>query len=319
MRHSSSSGRFAFGISLLLHLIIILIIVGVSYKTKKTNPVNIELSHVNHAIKARLVDHRVIEQAIAADQRRKQLEQEQVQARIRLAQARKKQELLRKKALAEKRREQIKKIEAANALAEKRRQEKIALEKRQKLEAKRIEQERLNRLAAERKRKQEERQQKLAQQKKERQAAKLAEQKKAAELAKKKLALEKKNELKRQAELMTQEIQKEKSHVDQSQAQAIDSMVLAYKQKMIAAIQQEWIIPDGTNKDLFAVLWVQLAPGGIVLDVRVIQSSGNAGLDRSARNAVLKASPLPVPKDPKLFEKFREIRLAVRPLHLMDN
>jgi colicin import membrane protein len=50
-----------------------------------------------------------------------------------------------------------------------------------------------------------------------------------------------------------------------------------------------------------------------VLNIKLLRSSGDAALDYSARTAVLKSAPLPVPSDPQLFEQFRELRLTVRP------
>ncbi len=58
---------------------------------------------------------------------------------------------------------------------------------------------------------------------------------------------------------------------------------------------------------------IRLGPGGAVLNVQVSRSSGDPALDSSARAAVFKASPLPVPNDPDLFNQFREIRLTVKP------
>ena len=54
---------------------------------------------------------------------------------------------------------------------------------------------------------------------------------------------------------------------------------------------------------------MQIGPGGVVINVSVARSSGNPALDNSARAAVFKASPLPVPDDPDLFNAFRQITL----------
>lgn len=94
--------------------------------------------------------------------------------------------------------------------------------------------------------------------------------------------------------------------VDQSQ---VDKYAALIQQ----VISQQWNVPDDVQKDQIGKLLVRLAPGGVVLSVDIIQSSGNLALDRSARIAVLKASPLPVPSDPALFAKFRELRLTVEP------
>jgi len=85
-----------------------------------------------------------------------------------------------------------------------------------------------------------------------------------------------------------------------------------YKALILQAIANEWIIPEEINEGAYSKFLVSVGPKGVILDVRLIGSSGNALLDRSAKTAVLKASPLPVP-DGILFDDFREIRLTVRP------
>jgi TonB family protein len=62
------------------------------------------------------------------------------------------------------------------------------------------------------------------------------------------------------------------------------------------------------------VLRIRQVPGGEVLNVRILRSSGDPGFDQSAESAVLKASPLPVPSDPRLFNaEFRELDLEFSP------
>src|SRR5436190_3680481 len=80
-----------------------------------------------------------------------------------------------------------------------------------------------------------------------------------------------------------------------------------YRHLILQAIAQQWIIPPEMNKHLETKLRVHLAPGGMVLEVIIVKSSGNAVLDRSAQTAVYKASPLPVPKNNGLFHTFRQI------------
>lgn len=86
-----------------------------------------------------------------------------------------------------------------------------------------------------------------------------------------------------------------------------------YRHLILQAIAQQWIIPPEMNKHLETKLTVHLAPGGMVLEVIIVKSSGNSVLDRSAQTAVYKASPLPVPKNKGLFHTFRQINLTVRP------
>lgn len=86
-----------------------------------------------------------------------------------------------------------------------------------------------------------------------------------------------------------------------------------YKALILQAIGQRWLVPTGIDKKLYSELLIRLAPGGIVLDVQVTKSSGDLALDRSARDAVLKASPLPVPSDSDAFDEFRQFVLKARP------
>ena len=91
-----------------------------------------------------------------------------------------------------------------------------------------------------------------------------------------------------------------------------------YKALIIQAISENWIIPPAANKKLFCELMIRIAPGGMVLDVQVTKSSGDPALDSSARSAVLKSSPLPVPKDADAFESFRQFVLKVKPENVIQ-
>jgi colicin import membrane protein len=100
---------------------------------------------------------------------------------------------------------------------------------------------------------------------------------------------------------------------DAQQAAANQGEIDKYKALILQALSQQWIVPPGAQDDEVAKLTVRVAPGGMVISVTIAQSSGDAALDRSARVAILKASPLPVPGDPALFDRFRVINLTVKP------
>lgn len=86
-----------------------------------------------------------------------------------------------------------------------------------------------------------------------------------------------------------------------------------YKAQIIQSISRKWIIPDAVSEKVACQLLVHVGPGGIVLSVDVLKESGDTNLDRSARNAIMKASPLPVPESAELFDNFRALRLTFRP------
>lgn len=121
-----------------------------------------------------------------------------------------------------------------------------------------------------------------------------------------------------QQKLFEQQLAAEQQQISVAQAQAVDNIVNQYKSQILSAIGQRWIVPAGTNKNSAAQLFITLAPGGAVLNVVVVQSSGDPFLDRSAITAVYKASPLPVPKAAELFDHFRELHLTVRPEEIVS-
>jgi colicin import membrane protein len=58
---------------------------------------------------------------------------------------------------------------------------------------------------------------------------------------------------------------------------------------------------------------VFLIPTGEVLNVKLSRSSGNPAYDNAVERAIRKASPLPLPTDPALVGRFRELKLKFRP------
>lgn len=111
-----------------------------------------------------------------------------------------------------------------------------------------------------------------------------------------------------------QQLSKDKAASQQAaQSQQNQGEIDKYKAMILQAISSNWMIPEGIDKNISCLLLVKVAPGGVVLDVILLKSSGNAVLDRSAETAVLKSSPLPVPDNSALFDSFREIKLTVRP------
>jgi colicin import membrane protein len=182
------------------------------------------------------------------------------------------------------------------------------------LKARRIqEQRKLDRLRAENKRADEKRKQAAAVEQKrlkDVQKQKLIEAKKLEVIKKEQVALKKEQEAlqKQQAD--------EKARIDAANRARMSGVVDKYKALILGAIGQQWIVPDQVNTNLSSRFKIRLAPNGAVLDVQLTRSSGDAVLDRSAQAAIYKASPLPVPGEPALFNLFREISLTVRPEHV---
>jgi TonB family protein len=68
-------------------------------------------------------------------------------------------------------------------------------------------------------------------------------------------------------------------------------------------VNRSWIRPMTARPGLKCRVRVRLSPNGDVTEAQVIQSSGDPLFDISAHNAILKASPLPVPEAQELFTK----------------
>lgn len=91
-----------------------------------------------------------------------------------------------------------------------------------------------------------------------------------------------------------------------------DAATSGYFDAIKSTIEQRWVIPPSARNGMLTVLQITLIPGGEVIDAKVIQSSGDAMLDRSAVNAVKNAGRLPVPEG-ELFERFRNLTFNFRP------
>jgi colicin import membrane protein len=76
-------------------------------------------------------------------------------------------------------------------------------------------------------------------------------------------------------------------------------------------IQNAWIKPPSATAGIDCMVQVTQIPGGEVTGARVTQCNGDAAVRQSIENAVYRASPLPDPPDPALFE--RNLVLRFRP------
>ena len=76
-------------------------------------------------------------------------------------------------------------------------------------------------------------------------------------------------------------------------------------------IQNAWIKPPSATAGVDCLVQVTQVPGGEVTGARVTQCNGDAAVRQSIENAVYRASPLPEPPDPALFE--RNFTLRFRP------
>ncbi|MEY4356758.1 MAG: hypothetical protein RL469_84, partial [Pseudomonadota bacterium] len=75
-----------------------------------------------------------------------------------------------------------------------------------------------------------------------------------------------------------------------------------------ARVQRAWIRPTSARSGLDCKVAVTQIPGGTVVAVKVLECNGDEVVRQSIEAAVYRASPLPAPPDPALFERNLELR-----------
>jgi colicin import membrane protein len=86
-----------------------------------------------------------------------------------------------------------------------------------------------------------------------------------------------------------------------------------YQDMIRSKIRHNIVMPPDVSPTAAAEFKVTLLPDGSVLDAVLLKSSGNAAYDEATERAIYKAQPLPIPSDPVLKKRFRELRLTIRP------
>jgi colicin import membrane protein len=81
--------------------------------------------------------------------------------------------------------------------------------------------------------------------------------------------------------------------------------------QITARIQRAWLKPPSAKTGIECVLYVTQVPGGEVTNVRIGACNGDQAVRESIEAAVYRASPLPPPSDPTLFE--RDLVITFRP------
>ncbi len=97
------------------------------------------------------------------------------------------------------------------------------------------------------------------------------------------------------------------------EAAANSKIVDEYKARIIAKIRRNIVMPPDIPYNAVAEFEVTLLPGGMVLNTQLMKPSGNAVYDLAVERAIKKSQPLPLPPDPALFNRFRELHLKVSP------
>jgi colicin import membrane protein len=102
----------------------------------------------------------------------------------------------------------------------------------------------------------------------------------------------------REAELRAQMATEERVNAARGSAQQAE-----YKALIEARINRAWIRPATARAGIDCEVRVTQVPGGEVVGVQVARCNGDAAVRESIEAAVYRASPLPLPPNPDLFDR----------------
>jgi colicin import membrane protein len=91
---------------------------------------------------------------------------------------------------------------------------------------------------------------------------------------------------------------------------ALSASAAQWQQALRAHIERQWRRPPSAAAGLRCVVWVDQVSGGEVVSVRMGECNGDEAVRQSIESAVYRASPLPPPPDPALFERRLELIFA---------
>lgn len=182
---------------------------------------------------------------------------------------------------------------------------KKAQEQQQQLELQRV-QEKQRQAASEAEKQKQLEQQRKAQQAEQQKQQQEAEKKRLADIQQKQREVEQKRQAEADAKAQAAKEAELKAQLaaEEGRTDAVNSGLL---NQYVALIQQKvmrnWIKPQTARSGLECEVKVAQATGGTVLSVEVGRCNGDAAVRASIEAAVQRASPLPAPPDPRLFER----------------
>jgi colicin import membrane protein len=95
---------------------------------------------------------------------------------------------------------------------------------------------------------------------------------------------------------------------DRRNASRLAGLGAQWAQAIQARVQRAWIRPPSAKAGLDCLVIVTQVPGGTVVRAEVRSCNGDEAVKQSIEAAVFRASPLPPPPDPALFERTLELR-----------
>jgi colicin import membrane protein len=87
-----------------------------------------------------------------------------------------------------------------------------------------------------------------------------------------------------------------------------NGQLASWEAQIQARIQRAWLRPPSARAGINCIVYVTQVPGGEVVNVRLGECNGDPAVRESIQAAAFRASPLPPPPDPALFERNLEIQ-----------
>ncbi len=121
----------------------------------------------------------------------------------------------------------------------------------------------------------------------------------------------KRKELEAQRKASEAELKQRLAEEERRSAAEDSGQLAQYVAQIQARIQRAWIRPPSAREGLRCIVNVTQVPGGEVVGVKIGECNGDEAVRQSIEAAVYRASPLPEPSDPALFE--RNLKLEFKP------
>ncbi len=278
---------------ILVHLVVALLL-GLNLSNNEPPPIPAAQKH--KIIDAVAVDVKKYDESVKKKERlNKQAEQKKREEKK--AEKLKKQQALKKKKADEKKIREKKTADNKKlALAKKKKEEKLkkeTLAKEKAIKDKKVKEKKIR--------------EKKAREKKERERV-AAEKKRKAEEDRKRRAEEK---VEFERAILEEERLEEEARKQAVRAARLQTQRQQYIMLLAKKVENNWLRPVSTAVGQSCEVMVTQTISGDVLDVMVQSCTSDNAFQRSVERAVRKASPLPLPPDPKLFD--REIYFKFKP------
>jgi colicin import membrane protein len=116
---------------------------------------------------------------------------------------------------------------------------------------------------------------------------------------------------KAQAQASQAELQRSLEAEERVDAARASGVMSNWVSQITARIQGAWNRPPSARAGIECTLYVTQVPGGVVTDAKLGTCNGDDAVKQSILDAAYRASPLPPPPDPALFE--RNLEVTFRP------